>query len=189
MNTLKINRLANHFVSAHIITLEEKDGLTVDSLLCTINSHLTSSSFLKMLDIMEYQGDIAMEALAKGIKAELNDTTVPPVSPLSQVDFSDFDEVTFMFEALVSGLRNFFSEDKLPSVRRACTTNDKQMSTKLPDEFVRKVTATTNLDELFDAVTQSSFCNWMNIRLLEKMAAASLQRNVLLRNIKPLFHH
>ncbi|XP_065912310.1 uncharacterized protein [Dysidea avara] len=182
VNILKINRLSHHFVSARIITLEEKDELTINSFLHTINSHLKSGikeSFLEMLDIMEHKGDIATISLAKRIKSELNICTTVPADVSSLVDFNEFDNTNDMFLALVSELQCILSEDKLPLVRRACITNDKQMSAKLPDEFVQKVTATTNLNDLFDAVTQSPFCNWMNIRLLEKMAAASLQCNAI----------
>jgi len=183
MNIVKINHLADHFVSEKIIKLEERDELTVKCLLDAINSDLESGlnkRFLKMLDVMEHQGNLATESLAKSIKTELSICTAKPtVFPFSLVDFSDFDDVNDMFTALWSGLRNLFGEDKLPSFRRACTTNDKLMRRKLPEEFVQKFTATTNLDELFDAVVRSPFCNWMNIRLLEKMAAASLQRNAI----------
>ena len=179
---MQINRLADHFVSEKIIKLEERDELTVKCLLDAINSDLESGfneRFLKMLDVMEYQGNLATESLAKSVKRELNICTAKPTVSSSLVDFSDFDDVNDMFIALWSGLRNLFDEDKLPSFRSACTTNDKLMRRRLPEEFVQKVTATTNLDELFDAVVRSPFCNWMNIRLLEKMAAASHQLNAI----------
>ena len=188
---LKISHLTCHLVSERIIKLEEKDELTVDFLLDRINFELRSGfeqSFLKMLDVMEYRGDPATQYLAKSIKIELNICTTPLTvsSSSSVVDFSKFDDVNDMFVALVSELRSLLGEEKLPSVRRACIINDKQLSNKLPEEFVQEVTAATNLDDLFDTISASDYCNWMNIRLLEKMAAASRQHNTfqLIRKYK-----
>ena len=46
---------------------------------------------------------------------------------------------------------------------------------QLPSDFVDKIDATSNLKELLELLNKSPHCNWMNIRMLEKMAAASKQ--------------
>jgi len=197
---LKIKHLVDHFISERIIGVEEKESITLDSLLFTIESHLKSGinrTFCKMLDIMVKFGDLATEELAKNIKKEL--TTI--VSPIPKVvDFNTFDEVEIMFTAFVSALRNMLSEDKFKMIRLGCITNNKTLRTRLPDDFINKIDATETLDDLFDVVVKSPYCNWMNIRLLEKMAAASLQSNarqlvnqykeaVSSKKLKDIFQH
>ena len=177
---LQIKHLVDHFVSERIISIKEKETTTVDSLLQIVEAQLKNGlneSFTKMLKIMEEYGDLGTESLAKSIKGELNleISTVPNVSTVA-VDFSTYDNVDLMFTALVSKLRNVLSEDKFAQVRRGCVTNNKTLrSTKYPDDFVKEVDATKTLDELFDVVTKSPYCNWMNVHLLEKMEVASLQ--------------
>lgn len=178
---MKIKSLVDHFISERIVDVEEKDSVSVDSLLGTIGSHLKSginTTFCKMLDIMEKFGDLATEDLARTIKNRLP-VMVSPVHEGSTVavDFSMFDEVEVMFAAFVSALRNTLSEEKFKTVRRGCIMNSKMLGAKLPIDFIDKVNATKTLDDLFDVVIGSPYCNWMNIRLLEKMAATSLQSN------------
>ena len=204
-NILKIKNLVDHFISERIIDVEEKETINVASLLHTIDSHLKSginTTFCKMLDIMEDFGDLATRDLAKGIKEALTSA----VSPIYDeggaviVDFSTFDEVEVMFSAFISALRKLLSEDKFKMIRRGCISNGKLLSAKLPNDFVDKINATKTLDDLFDEVVNSPYCNWMNIRLLEKMAAASLQSNacqlieqykdvVSSKKLKDIFEH
>ena len=46
---------------------------------------------------------------------------------------------------------------------------------QLPSDFVDKIDATSNLNQLLELLNKSPHCNWMNIRMLERMAAASKQ--------------
>ena len=180
-NILKIRSLVDHFISERIIDVKEKQSISVDSLLSTIESHLKSSintTFCKLLDIMTKFGDLATQDLAKSIKNKLS----AMASSMDEgatvvVDFSTFDEVEVMFPAFVSALCGMLNEDKFKMIRMGCITNCKALSAKLPNDFVNKVRATETLDDLFEVVVSSPYCNWMNIRLLEKMAAASLQSN------------
>ena len=178
---LQIKHLVDYFVSERIISIKEKETITVDSLLQTIETQLKNGfneSFIRMLKIMEQYGDLETENLAKSIKRELNHevSTMPNVSTVA-IDFSAYDDVELMFTALVSELRDVISEDKFLQVRRGCFTSNKTLSAKYPDEFTKKVDGTTTLDDLFDEVKKSPYCNWMNVHLLEKMAVASRQSN------------
>ena len=173
---VNLKHLVDNFVTERIIGLKEKDTIEVDSLLCTIGSHLQSginSTFHKMLDIMKEIGNLAVEELAKDIKVQIGmvfkDESIT-------VDFTTINEVEDMFIALVSALRSLLCEDKFQMLRRGYITNKKFR--KLPSTFIDKIRATKTLDDLFDVVVDSPYCNWMNIRLLEHMAAASLQTNV-----------
>ena len=62
-------------------------------------------------------------------------------------------------------------------LRSACIKPDKPLAAvnKLPNEFVEKVNTTSNLDELLEVLNASDYCNWMNVRMLEKLAASSRQ--------------
>jgi len=177
---IQLKSLVNHFVTERIISLEEKDTINVDTLLRNIGLHLKNGinkTFHKMLDIMEKFGGLAGEELATSIKRKCSSFQISIVSrdETIAVDFTTIYKVEVMFTVLVSALRIVLSEDKFQLVRRGCITNKKIL--KLPTTFVDEIRTTRNLDDLFDLVVDSPYCNWMNIRLLEQMAAASLQPN------------
>ena len=169
-------------MSERIISIADKETITVDSLLQIIDAQLQNGiniSFIRMLKIMEHHGDLGTQSLAESIQRKLkpeasiicNDSNV-------EVDFNTYDDIDQIFTALVSELRNILSEDKFPQVRRGCVTNNKTLrAKKYPDDFIKEMNATTTLDDLFDVVKKSPYCNWMNIHLLEGMAVASLQSN------------
>ena len=206
-NILKIRSLVDHFISESIIDVEEKQSISIDSLLSTIASHLKSginATFYKLLDIMATYGDLATQDLAKSIKNKLSavvpESATVPESAMVVVDFSTFDEVDVMFVAFLSALRNILREAEFIMVRMGCITNYKTVSAKLPNDFVDVVGATKTLDDLFKVVVNSPYCNWMNICLLEKMAAASLQSNahqlisqyknaIFSKKLKDIFKH
>ena len=91
------------------------------------------------------------------------------------VDFTIIDDVEDMFIALVTALRSLLSEDMFKNLRRAYIIDKKFR--KLSKRFIGKIRDTQNLDELFDVIVESDHCNWMNIRLLERIAAASIHCN------------
>ena len=177
-NILNVNlkHLVDNFVTERIIGIKEKDTIEVDTLLCTIALHLESginSTFHKMLDVMKESGHLAVEELAKDIKVQIG---MVSKDEAVIVDFTTINDVEDMFIALVSALRKLLSEDKFQALRRGYIANKKFR--KLPSSFIDKIRATKTLDDLFDVVVDSPYCNWMNIRLLEHMAVASLQTNV-----------
>jgi len=73
-------------------------------------------------------------------------------------------------------------------LRSACIKADTPLveANKLPIEFIDEVNATGNLDELLPLLIECPYCNWINIRMLEKMAASSRQKEAkkLIANYK-----
>ena len=174
--TGNLRNLIDHFVTERIIDLTDKETIDVDSLLLAIGSHLQSgvnSTFYKLVEVMKIYGSLAVAELGENIKFQLDGL---PMDTAVTVDFTNYDDVEDMFVALVSALRNMLSEDKFKSLRRGLTLNKKIK--KLPSSFTDQIRATEKLDDLVDVVVESPYCNWMNIRLLEQMAAASLQNNI-----------
>ena len=172
-----LTNLLDHFVMERIIAVKNKETVNVDSLLHTIELHLISginSTFDKMVEIMmkEY-GSLAVTELGEHIKAQLDELSVDEVGV---IDFTIFKHVDDMFSALVSGFHTMLNKDKFEMLQKRLTLNRKVK--KLPSEFTDKICATTKLSDLIDVVAYSPYCNWMNVRLLQQMAAASLQQNV-----------
>ena len=171
-----LKNLVDRFVTERIIDLEDRDAIRVDSLLDNIGVHLKSgvnSTFHKMLEVMKESGNLAVEELGRKIKAQLD---MLSMDKTSTVDFTIINHVEHMFVALISALRSKLSEDKFQMLRRGYTAN--KIIQKLPESFIDEIRNTKTLDDLFDVVVASPYCNWMNIRLLEEMAAASLQPNI-----------
>ena len=197
-NTLNIKNLVDHLISERIIGIEEKESISVSSLLHIIGSHLKSGvnvTFCTMLDIMEKFGDLATTDLAISIKQKISISVIPIHE--NDPDFSTFDNVEVMFVALVSALQNMIGEEKFKMVRRGCIMNTKMSSSKFPIDFVNKIDATKTMDDLFDVVVTSPYCSWINIHLLEKMAAASntwqlieqYKNAVFSKKLKDIFKH
>jgi len=172
--TGNLRNLIDHFVTERIIDLTDKETIDVDSLLLAIGLHLQSgvnSTFYKLVEVMKIYGSLAVSELGENIKSQLDGL---PMDTAITVDFTNYDDVEDMFVALVSALRSMLSEDKFKLLRRGLTLNKKIK--KLPSSFTDQIRATEKLDDLVDVVVESPYCNWMNIRLLEQMAAASLHR-------------
>ena len=175
--TGNLKNLVDHFVTERIIDFTEKETMDVDSLLHAIGLHLRSdvnSTFYRMVEVMKIRGNLAVAELGENIKAQLDGLSMDTAVI---VDFTIINDVEDMFVALVSAFRSMLSEDKFKMLRRGLTLNRKIK--KLPSSFTDQIRATEKLDDLVDAVVESPYCNWMNIRLLEQMAAASLQSNIL----------
>ena len=102
----------------------------------------------------------------------------PGIHPAS-VEFDVNDRVDDMFFKLVTGIGNILknSNCEFALLRSACVKVDVLLAkaSKLPNEFIDKINATKNLNELLALLSESLYCNWMNIRMLEKLAASSCQ--------------
>ncbi|XP_065910152.1 uncharacterized protein [Dysidea avara] len=89
------------------------------------------------------------------------------------------DRVEDIFITFVSELSDILKASKceFTLLRSSCIKSDMPLArvNKLPSDFVDKVDATSNLNELLELLNKSSHCNWMNIRVFERMAAASKQ--------------
>jgi len=112
----------------------------------------------------------------KTVQASVQEKSTPEST---SVEFNINDRVDDMFLKLVPAIGDILKKSncEFTLLRSACTKPDKPLATvnKLPSEFVEKVTATKNLDELLELLNACDYCNWMNVRMLEKLAASSRQ--------------
>ena len=96
------------------------------------------------------------------------------------VEFNTEDRVDDMFLELVPAVGDILKASgcEFSILRSACIKADTPLveANKLPPEFVDKVNATKNMDELLALLTECPYCNWINVRMLEKMAASSRQK-------------
>ena len=92
------------------------------------------------------------------------------------VTFSVDERVDDMFLKLFPAIGKYLkkSDCNFTLLRGACVSSDK-LACKLPNEFIEKVHATNNLDELLAVLIASDYCNWINIRMLERMVVLSSQ--------------
>ena len=173
----------DHFISRKIVLAEQKELVTMDSLLSTIDSELKSGidvSLNAMLDVMKSFGTLGPRSLAEKIKQELHqlDQTkaMPPASP---VEFNTNDSVENMFLQLAHAIGNFLkaSDCEFPLLRSACMKSNKLVTklNSLPSDLIDKINSTNNLDELLEVLILSPHCNWINVRMFEKMVAFSDQ--------------
>ena len=66
------------------------------------------------------------------------------------------------------------SKANFPSLRRACLEKSNRLGgVTLPSDLKSNIAATENLDDLFDVLCDTPYWNWMNIKMLTKMARAS----------------
>ena len=90
------------------------------------------------------------------------------------LNFIDCDDVDECFSHFTAAMFEVLSKAKFPSLRRACLENINTVGgVKLPDNLKDNIEATQNLDDLFDVLCGTPYWNWMNIKMLTKMARAS----------------
>ena len=84
-----------------------------------------------------------------------------------------------MFLKLVSSIGEVLKDSKckFTLLRSACIKADKPSTkiSELPSEFIIQLKGTGNFDELLELLTASTYCNWINIRVFERMSACSRQ--------------
>ena len=69
---------------------------------------------------------------------------------------------------------DILSKAKFSSLRRSCLENcNKFGGVTLPSDLKSNIAATQDLDNLFDVLCDTPYWNWMNIKMLTKMARAS----------------
>ena len=91
------------------------------------------------------------------------------------VNFSDCENVDECFSHLSAAMLKILSSAKFFPLRRACLENSNKLGgVTLPSDLKSNIEATQNLDDLFDVLCGTPYWNWMNIKMLGKMASASL---------------
>jgi len=89
----------------------------------------------------------------------------------STLSFAHFKTVSEAFVYLTTKLNSQLSNVKFFDIRRACITQMRtQCGVRLSEEAVKSC---TDLDSLFDTLSETPYWSWIDIRLLEAMAAAS----------------
>ena len=90
------------------------------------------------------------------------------------IDFASCDNVDECFTHFTSAMLKILSKADFPSLRRACLENNNTLcGIALPKSLKADIKTSQNLDELFDVLCDTPYWNWMNIKMLTKMARAS----------------
>jgi len=194
-NIIKIKDFVNHFVSRRLINAKDKDNISMDSFISEIDKQLESGitqPLYEMLDVIKKFGKLGERELVENLEHDLDSLNQGNATDVSAELFNINDRVEDMFLKLFSKLSNILKASKceFTLLRSSCIKPDmlSARGNKLPSDFVDKVDATINLTELLQVLNKSPYCNWLNIRVLEKMAAASLKReaNALINKYKEI---
>jgi len=106
---------------------------------------------------------------------------------ISKKEFQKYNHVGKAFIVLQTKMRVLLKSEDYGDLRRACIA---QINTpggaELSEELTDQISATRNIDDLFDLLVRSPYWSWIDIRILEMMATASenSQALELLKNYK-----
>ena len=91
------------------------------------------------------------------------------------VNFTKCESVDTCFTHLSTALFKVLSKKvDFIILRRACIESSNKLGgVTLPKDLRDRIMASQNLNDLFDVLCDSPYWNWMNIKMLEKMASAS----------------
>ena len=91
------------------------------------------------------------------------------------LNFTHCEDVDECFSRFTAAMFEILSKAKFTSLRRACLENSNRLGgIALSKELKTRIETAQNLDRLFDVLCDSPYWNWMNIKMLTKMAQASL---------------
>ena len=91
------------------------------------------------------------------------------------LNFNNCEDVDECFSRFTAAMFEILSKAKFTSLRRACLENSNRLGgLALSKELKSSIAAAQSLDHLFDILCDSPYWNWMNIKMLTKMAQASL---------------
>ena len=107
---------------------------------------------------------------------------VGPQSKVEPPSFKEFDSVKSSFISLSYKLRKLLQMEDYNILKDTCVSivTDAQLSKQVGS----KVQSSGNTNELLSALTLSPYWNWMDIRLMEMVAATSDEAMKLLRSYK-----
>ena len=107
---------------------------------------------------------------------------VGPLSEVEPLSFKEFDSVKSSFICLSYKLRKLLQMEDYNILKDTCVNivTDAQLS----KQVCSKVQSSGNTNELLSALTLSPYWNWMDIRLMEMVAATSDEAMKLLRSYK-----
>lgn len=88
--------------------------------------------------------------------------------------YSDCENVDECFSHFTAEMFTVLSRADFHSLRRSCLENiNKLCGIEFPSDLRRRIAHTYNLDDLFDILCDTPYWNWMNIKMITKMAIAS----------------
>ena len=91
------------------------------------------------------------------------------------VDFTAYEDVDECFHCFTAAMFLILSGVDFTLLRGACLENVNILGgVTLPEDLKNNIKATMDLSKLFDVLRDSPYWNWMNIKMLTKMASASL---------------
>jgi len=89
-------------------------------------------------------------------------------------DFSKFDDLGQAFNYLSSTITNLFKVSNFSNIRRACIVqNNVPSGARLSPELVESIKRAKTVDELIDEILYAGYWTWMDLSLMDAMAAAS----------------
>ncbi|XP_065909082.1 uncharacterized protein [Dysidea avara] len=98
------------------------------------------------------------------------------IVPFIDIDFTSCENVDDAFSRFTAEMFLILCKVKFITLRRACLENvNKIGGAVLPENLVTEIRTAKDLDDLFDVLGSSPYWNWMNIRMLVKMANVSRQ--------------
>jgi len=101
--------------------------------------------------------------------------------------FATFDNIRDAFAFLTSSLRSQLVKADICDIKRVLIEQrESPDAVQLPQELVEKIKSSSDIDALFNDLTESDYWNWMDVRLLSVMAAATqnMENVRLLANYK-----
>ena len=99
---------------------------------------------------------------------------IPTGTTSVTIKFAHFSTVSEAFSFLTSRMRSQLSTAHFSDMKRACIEQMNSPSgAQLSSDLVTKVKSSKSVDGLFDTLAESPYWSWVDIRLLNVMAAAS----------------
>jgi len=93
---------------------------------------------------------------------------------ISKEEFEEFDDVSDAFITLQTNITFMLMKTHFPSLRRACIAQQKTpKGVKLPDQLEAEIKCAQNIDTLLDALVDSPYWSWIDVRLLQAIVRAS----------------
>ena len=107
--------------------------------------------------------------------APSNVSSVPSSSSsIRTMTFAHFSTVSEAFAFLTSKLRSQLTKADFCDIKRVCIEQTQSPSgAQLPHKLIEKVKSCQHINSLFDTLAESAYWSWIDIRLLNVMAAAS----------------
>ena len=101
-------------------------------------------------------------------------------TPNSTMTFSEFDTVSKAFAFLTSMMKLQLIKADFFNIRRVCIEQmNSPKGAQLPQYLIDKIKSCQDINALFDSLAESAYWSWIDIRLLDVMAAASCLRETL----------